>query len=155
VLVYIDDVVIFSRLKEDHLKHVNEVLATLRRSGITLSPSKCYFGYSSIELLGHHVSRLGITTSAEKIKAMVEKAFPESLKLLECGLGLFNYYRRFIEKYAFIAKPLVELKTVGFRKSPLSGRARDNFAAKTSLYSNEGIDAMSEAEREDLIKKAR
>jgi RNase H-like domain found in reverse transcriptase/Reverse transcriptase (RNA-dependent DNA polymerase) len=153
--VYIDDVVVFSRLREEHLVHIDSVLTTLQKSGITLSASKCHFGYPSIELLGHHVSRFGITTSEDKIKAMVEKAFPENLKLLECGLGLFNYYRRFIEWYASVSAPLVELKKVGFRKSPVAGRARDNFAVKTTLTENEGMKALSEAARDDLMLKAR
>jgi hypothetical protein len=155
VLVYIDDVVIFSRSKEDHLRHIDEVLTTLLKSGITLSATKCHFGYPSIELLGHHVSRLGITTSPEKIKAMVEKAFPTNLKLLECGIGLFNYYRRFIERFASIAMPLVELKKVGFRKSPPAGKARDKFASKTTLDSNEGMGTLTDTARQELMTKAR
>jgi Reverse transcriptase (RNA-dependent DNA polymerase) len=97
ILVYIDDVVIFSRSREDHLHHLDQVLGVLRRSGVTLSAAKCYLAYLSINLLGYHVLRLGITTDQDKIRDMVLKAFPTNLKLLETGLGLFNYYRRFIK----------------------------------------------------------
>jgi hypothetical protein len=145
--VYIDDVVIFSRLKEDHLRHIDKVLTTLLKSGITLSATKYYFGYPSIKLLGYHVSRLGITILPEKIKAMVKKAFPTNLKLLECSIGLFNYYRRFIERFASIVIPLVKLKKVGFRKSPPAGKARDKFASKITLDLNKGIGTLTNTAR--------
>jgi hypothetical protein len=63
VLVYINDVIIFSRSLEEHLVHLEQVLTTLEESGVTLSVSKCYFAYPDVKLLGHHVSRLGVSTA--------------------------------------------------------------------------------------------
>lgn len=72
VLVYIGDIVIFSRSPEEHLKHVDQVLDKLQASGVSLSIKKRHFGYPSLALLGHDVSRLGYTTGAQKREAMLE-----------------------------------------------------------------------------------
>ena len=90
VLVYIDDVIIYSRSPTEHLSHLDEVLTVLEESGISLSVKKCHFAYPSVQLLGHHVSRLGISTAADKIEAIRKKRFPTNLKQLKAGLGFFN-----------------------------------------------------------------
>ena len=146
---------IFSRLKEEYLRYIDDVLTILLKLGITLSATKYYFGYPSIKLLGYYVSRLGITTLIEKIKAMVKKAFLINLKLLECGISLFNYYRRFIKRFTSITIPLIELKKVSFRKSPPASKARDNFIAKITLDLNKGMGILLDTTREELITKAR
>lgn len=71
-LVYIDDIVVYSRNYEEHLSHLDKVLEAIERSGLTLSPKKCHLFYSSILLLGHKVSRLGLSTHEEKVKAISE-----------------------------------------------------------------------------------
>ena len=67
-LVYIDDIVIYSRTFEEHLKHVNSVLSTITKSGLTLSPPKCHIGYRSITVLGNKVSQLGLSTHHENLR---------------------------------------------------------------------------------------
>jgi hypothetical protein len=78
-LVYINDIVVFSKSWEDHLVHLDKVLGAIASAGITLSPTKCFVGYSSILLLGQKVSRLGLSTHLEKVRAIVELARPKSL----------------------------------------------------------------------------
>ena len=75
-LIYIDDVVVYSRTFEDHLKHVDQVLKVIADSGLTLSPPKCHLGYQSIIVLGHKVLRLGLSTHQEKLKAVWELEAP-------------------------------------------------------------------------------
>ena len=69
-LVYIDDIVVYSKSFKDHLKHVDAVLKVIAESGLTLSPPKCHLGYRSIVVLGNIVSRLGLSTHNEKLKAI-------------------------------------------------------------------------------------
>ncbi|SJL03600.1 uncharacterized protein ARMOST_06957 [Armillaria ostoyae] len=69
-LVYIDDIVVYSRTFEEHIKHLDQVLSAIEESGITLSPTKCHLFYSSILLLGHKVLRLGLSTHEEKVQAI-------------------------------------------------------------------------------------
>ena len=111
VLVYIDDVVIFSRTPDEHIDHLEKILSALEESSISLSPAKYHFAYPSIKLLGHEVSRLGIATAADKVEAIRRKAFPENLHQLETGLGLFGYYRKYVLFFSAIAEPLQKIKT--------------------------------------------
>ena len=67
-LVYIDDIVVFSKSWEEHLNHLDLVLGAIAKAGVTLSPPKCFIGYSSIMLLGQKVSRLGLSTHQEKVQ---------------------------------------------------------------------------------------
>ena len=124
VLVYIDDIIIFSWTTEDHLAHLDEALRLLEQSGVSLSIAKCHFGYPSITALGHHVSRLGLSTIQEKTEAIRDLDYPQSLRQLETGLGFFGYYRKFVEYYAAIAEPLMQLKTAGFKAALPKGKKR-------------------------------
>jgi len=105
-LVYIDDVVVYSRNFEDHLKHVDLVLKAIANSGLTLSPPKCHIGYRSIIVLGHKVSRLGLSTHHEKLKAVWELEAPKDRKGLETFLGLAVYFLAYIPYFSWMATPL-------------------------------------------------
>ena len=105
-LVYIDDIVVYSRTFEDHLKHVDLVLKAITKSGITLSPPKCHLGYRSIVVLGNKVSRLGPSTHHEKLKAVWELEAPRDRKKLESFLGLAVYFSSYIPYFSWMANPL-------------------------------------------------
>ena len=124
VLVYVDDIIAFSRSKEEHLNHLGRILQLLEDSGVTLSIAKCHFGYPSLKVLGHHVSWLGLSTVEEKTKAIRNLDYPRNLRDLETGLGFFGYYRKFVPHYSAIAQSLLDLKTTGFKTSPSRGQAR-------------------------------
>src|SRR5204862_6470338 len=79
VLVYIDDVIIFSRTKEDHLKHLKICLGLLTAPGCTMSLAKCHFAQPGLEALGHHVSRLGLATTEQKTEAIRALQVPATL----------------------------------------------------------------------------
>lgn len=108
-LVYIDDIVIFSRTFDEHSDHINKVLKAILDAKITLSPSKCHFGYQSLLLLGQKVSRLGMSTHYEKVKAILELAEPRTMKDLQTFLGMMVYFSGYVPYYAWIAHPLFEL----------------------------------------------
>ena len=91
-LVYIDDIVIFSKSFEAHISHIEAVLGAIIKSKITLSPSKCHFGYQSLMLLGQKVSRLGLSTHKEKIEAITKLAEPKTVKELQTFLGMMVYF---------------------------------------------------------------
>jgi hypothetical protein len=114
-LVYIDDIVVFSKSWEDHLVHLDRVLSTIAAAGITLEPKKCFVGYSSILLLGQKVSRLGLSMHKEKVAAIQELSRPSSILELQKFLGMINYFSAYIPYYAFVVKPLFSLLTKGAR----------------------------------------
>ena len=112
-LVYIDDIVIFSKSFEDHLTHMDKVLSALAEAGITLSPKKSHLGYQSLRLLGQKVSRLGMSTHREKIEAILELSTPTNIKDLLMFLGMTVYYASYIPFYAWLAAPLFRLLRTG------------------------------------------
>lgn len=109
VIIYVDDIIVFSRSWEEHLAHVNWVLQEIEKVGLTLDPSKAHIGFRSVDLLGHNVNKFGLTTQAEKIRAMNKLPKPETLHDLRMELGFFGYYRDFIRCFAQIVSPLTTL----------------------------------------------
>ena len=116
-LVYIDDIVIFSKTYEDHIDHLDKVLGAIEQAGITLSPIKCHLFYSSILLLGHKVSRLGLSTHMEKVRAILELQRPSKLSQLQTFLGMAVYFSAFIPYYADRCYPLFQLLRKGAKWS--------------------------------------
>lgn len=108
-LVYIDDVIIYSKTFDKHVKDVNAIMKLVTKSGITLSPSKSYVAHHSIKTFGHRVSNLGIGTLEETVRAVTEFPRPHDVKSLQRFLGLAVYYRKFVKNFARIAAPLYEL----------------------------------------------
>ena len=100
---------VFSKLYEDHILHLNKVLEAIEQAGITLSPNKCHLFYGSILLLGHKVSRLGLSTHSEKVKAILELECPKKLSQLQTFLGMVVYFSAFIPYYTSICTPLFSL----------------------------------------------
>lgn len=109
VLVFFDDILVYSKGWEDHLQHLNIIFSLMRKHQFFAKASKCAFGVQQIEYLGHIVSVNGVATDPEKIAAMVNWPTPKSLKELRGFLGLTGYYRRFIKAYGQTAKPLTKL----------------------------------------------
>ena len=112
-LVYLDDIIIYSRSFDDHLSHVVEILDTLASNGLTLKLRKCHFFKSSVDYLGH-VIRPGYLEVAEKNTEAVRKAvYPRTQTELKSFLGSCNVYRRFIPNFARVAAPLNSLLRKG------------------------------------------
>lgn len=117
VLVYVDDILIFSHTFEDHLMHLKQVFSKLREANLTLQPSKCHFALKQLKFLGHIISRRGVEVDPDKTQAMSDFPRPKSQKQVRSFLGMANYYRRFIKNFSKIATPLNAcLKTVGNKK---------------------------------------
>src|SRR5258706_845274 len=111
VLVYIDDIVVYSKTFDHHAQHLDSVLGAIANANITLSPPKCHIGYQSLILLGQRVSRLGISTHREKIDAVDAMKPPTKVKELQMFLGFVNYFANYIPFYMWITKPLYRLLT--------------------------------------------
>ena len=95
-LVYIDDIIIYSKTYEEHIEHLDKVLEAIENAGITLSPVKYHLFYSSILLLGDKVSRLGLSTHLEKVCTIQELERPAKLSQLQTLLGMAVYFSAFI-----------------------------------------------------------
>jgi hypothetical protein len=109
VVVYLDDILVFSRNREEHAKHLQIVLERLKKRGLKVKQSKCKFFQKQLKFLGYEVSEKGVAVDEDKVKAILEIEQPKNLKELRSFLGSTNYYRKFIKEYALIASPLTEL----------------------------------------------
>jgi hypothetical protein len=109
VLVFFDDILVYSTTWKEHLQHLESVLQVLQQNTLYVKLSKCAFGVEEIEYLGHVVSGKGVAMEATKVEAVNNWPTPKNLKQLRGFLGLTGYYRRFIKSYAKIAAPLTDL----------------------------------------------
>lgn len=107
--VYVDDVIIFSETKEDHVRHIDCVLKNLLDANMKVSIEKSNFFKTEVEYLGFTVSRGGIRTSQSKIETVRNYPVPTTLFGLRSFLGLAGYYRCFVKVFAGIAKPLTDI----------------------------------------------
>ncbi|GJX41911.1 putative reverse transcriptase domain-containing protein [Tanacetum coccineum] len=109
VIVFIDDILIYSRNKEEHADHLRIILELLKKEKLYAKFSKCDFWISIVQFLGHVIDSQGIHVDPAKIKAVKDWASPTTPTEIRQFLGLAGYYRRFIEGFSKIAKPLTEL----------------------------------------------
>ena len=106
---YIDDICIFSDTWEDHLKHLDIVLSKIEGAGLTIKPSKSKIGYQEVSYLGHTVGNKCIQPMMDKVDSVSKFPTPITKKNVRAFLGLTGYYRKFVPKYADVAKPLTDL----------------------------------------------
>ena len=109
VVVYLDDILIYSDDIETHRKQVKDVLARLRKHNLHARPEKSGFHMNSIEYLGVIISPTGIAMDPEKVKVILDWPAPTTVKELQSFLGFANFYRRFIDNYSGITKALTSL----------------------------------------------
>jgi hypothetical protein len=105
VLVFFDDILVYSRTLDDHLGHLCIVLEVLQTQQLYAKESKCRFAVDEIDYLGHLISTHGVRADPSKLDAMVSWPIPTSIKSLRGFLGLTGYYRKFIRGYGVIAAP--------------------------------------------------
>ena len=106
LLLYLDDILVFSKSFEEHLQRLEIVFNRLRSHGLKIKPSKCQFFHKEVKYLGHIVSGEGVKVDPDKIAVIKDWKTPESEKELRSFLGLAGYYRKFIKGFSQIASPL-------------------------------------------------
>lgn len=109
VIVFLDDILIYSKNLIDHRRHLRTVLDVLRQHKLYAKKSKCDFFRDHIEFLGHRIDREGIHMMDDKVTAIREWPTPKSIDDIRCFLGTIGYYRKFIKNFSKIAAPMNEL----------------------------------------------
>jgi hypothetical protein len=100
VLIYLDDILIFSKTAEEHLEHIEEVLKLIEKHQLSLKESKCHFFQNELKFLGHIISKEGIKPDPEKVEVVKKWQEPSTQTDVRAFLGLTSYFRRFMKAYA-------------------------------------------------------
>ncbi|GJU84361.1 putative reverse transcriptase domain-containing protein [Tanacetum coccineum] len=116
VIVFIDDILIYSKNKKEHEEHLKAILELLKKEELYAKFSKCEFWIPKVQFLGHVIDSQGIHVDPAKIESIKDWASPKTPTKIHQFLGLAGYYRRFIEGFSKIAKPMTKLtqKKVAF-----------------------------------------
>jgi len=151
VLVFMDDILIYSKTLNEHTHHLQQVLQILNDNSFLLKRSKCIFAEQSLEYLGHIISKSGVSTEPSKITAVTNWPIPGTVKQLRGFLGLTGYYRRFIRHYGLISKPLTQLlkKGVTFLWTP---QAQEAFQLLKSALSTAPVLAIPDFNKQFIIE---
>nr|MDZ8005255.1 RNase H-like domain-containing protein [Nostoc sp. DedSLP05] len=124
VLVFFDDILIYSKSWDEHILHLDLILKVLNDNRLYAKRSKCDFGRTEVEYLGHIISMNGVKVDPRKIEDMKNWPKPKTLKKLRGFLGLTGYYRKFVCNYGRIAAPLTTLlKKNSFHWTPVADKA--------------------------------
>ena len=124
VVVYFDDILIYSRTKENHLDHLRQVCAALRKESLFANLKKCEFMTSRITFLGFIVTPDGVSADPEKIRSIVEWPTPKNIHDVRSFHGLATFYRRFIRGFSSIVAPMTDcLRKSHFNWTPAANRA--------------------------------
>jgi enamine deaminase RidA (YjgF/YER057c/UK114 family) len=134
VMVFLDDILVYSPSLESHIQHLKLVLTKLRDNQLYMKTSKCSFSQHQLEYLGHIISDQGVATDPSKTADMLKWPTPVTVTELRGFLGLTGYYRKFVKHYGLIAKPLTQLlKKNQFQWTDQAQQAFENLkAAMTS-----------------------
>ena len=109
VVVFVDDILIYSETEEDHEDHLRVVIQTLRDHQLYAKFSKCEFWLTEVRFLGHVVSASGVSVDPEKVEAVMSWERPKSVFKIRSFLGLAGYHRRFIEDFSRLVAPMTKL----------------------------------------------
>ena len=109
VVVFIDDILVYSKDREDHDTHLQVVLETLRKEQLYAKLSKCEFWFREVSFLGHIVSEEGIRVDPKKIEVIIEWKPPRNVTEVRSFLGLAGYYRRFFKGFSMTVTPMTRL----------------------------------------------
>eukprot|EP00253_Pinus_taeda_P009519 PITA_09519 len=106
VIVFIDDILVYSQNEEEHVKNLAVVLRLLTEHQLYAKLSKCSFCHTEVHYLGHVVSKEGNAVASEKIRAIMEWVAPKNVDEVRYFIGLVDYYRKFIKKFSYITYPI-------------------------------------------------
>jgi hypothetical protein len=109
IVVFINDILVYSKNKEEHAGHLHVVLRRLREHHLYAKLSKCEFWLKEIKFLGHTISQADIAVDPNKVQEVMNWKPPTTVRQIRSFLGLTGYYRRFISDFSRIVKPITDL----------------------------------------------
>jgi len=136
LLVYIDDVIVFSKSFDSHMKDLEEVFARMSKAQLKFKTNKCFILQSEVKYLGHIVNKNGIRADPDKVKAISHMPVPKNVSELRSFMGMASYYRAFIYNFASVCKSLYELTRLDNRFEWLPMHQTTFDGIKAELVSN-------------------
>jgi hypothetical protein len=113
IVVFLDDILIYSKSEEEHERHLSLVLEALRKNPFYAKMKKCAFWLSEVSFLGHVINQHDISVDPNNVATMVKWQRPSNVTEIHSFLGLASYYRRFVQDFSIIAKPMTRLTEKG------------------------------------------
>eukprot|EP00253_Pinus_taeda_P011680 PITA_11680 len=150
VIVFIDDILVYSKNEEEHVEHLVAALRLLREHQLYAKLNKCSFFHTEVHYLGHVVSKEGIAVEPEKIRAIMELVAPKSVDEVRYFMGLASYYRRFIENFSYIAYPISSLQKKG-KKFKWTKECEVNFEQLKQLLTHAPILQITDPDNEFVV----
>jgi cleavage and polyadenylation specificity factor subunit 1 len=135
IFIYLDDILIFSSSRTQHLSHLHTIFSILAENGLHINPAKCVFAQEEVDFLGHHITTTGLTPLPSHVQPILSFPPPTDAKSLQRFLGMINFYRRFLPGIARILKPLTDATSTKGRLSWTPEMTLSFQTAKSSLSS--------------------
>ncbi|KAA3477571.1 DNA/RNA polymerases superfamily protein [Gossypium australe] len=151
VVVFIDDILVYSRTEEEHDSHLRIVLQILREKQLYAKFSKCEFWLREVTFLGHVVSAKGIRVDPQKFEAVLDWKPPKSVSEIQSFLGLAGYYRRFVEGFSLIATPQTKLLRKGV-PFVWTDKQQESFEKLKKILTEAPVLIQPEARKEFMIE---
>ena len=151
VVIYLDDLLIFSKNQEEHDIHVRKVLTKLREVGLYAKLEKCEFDKNSVEFLGYVVTPHGIKMDQTKVDTLLSWKTPNSVRGVQCFLGFANFYRIFIKNYSTVVSPLTAL-TCKDRKFDWDLKAQNAFDDLKRRFTSAPILTHANPDRQYIVE---
>lgn len=149
VRAYIDDVIVFSDNEEDHIDHVNEILALFAKMNLVIAPHKSFVAYPTVNLLGFDVDAFGVAIAKDKVKALRDVIFPVTLADLERWIGAVTFLRKFVPWFQQKMEPLES------RKQRLLKQAYESNLLRTGMTKTARHDKKTQIAISDITKAER
>lgn len=152
VIVYIDDILIYSTSLEEHIHHVRLVLKCLLQYQLFAKAEKCEFHRTSTSFLGYIISREGVAMDEGKVKAVLDWPLPQTVKELQRFLGFANFYRRFVRGFSTVAAPLTTMTKRQTSRLNWSTESRQAFNRLKTLFTSAPILRHPDPERQFIVE---
>ena len=143
---YLDDCIIFSSTAEEHIERLRELLERFRSANLKINPTKCEFFRTRVPFLGHIISKNGLEADPDKIAAVKKFPIPTNPTEVKSFLGLCSYYRRYVQNFAEIARPLHKASevTANFNWAPEAQDAFESLKSRLTTTPNLAFPMMEE-----------
>jgi hypothetical protein len=150
VLVFIDDILIYSKSREEHEEHLKLVLQVLREHQLYAKFSKCDFFQKQVHYLGHVISEEGVAVDPDKIKSIMDWPTPKDVSDIRSFMGLAGYYRRFIKGFSKIGFPITSLQKKGV-KFIWTSECEERFQELKYLLTNAPVLKIADPNKDFLV----